>query len=450
MTKIEIISIIRMKSQTMYIGFDDTDSPKGMCTTYLAYKMVNLLKKQKVSFLDFPYLIRFNPNIPWKTRGNGAVGLTISTNNPQKIKQLVKNLIQTYSDTKNGANPGLVFFEEEKIPDELKEFSSKALWKLIHRNDAKKFISKYNLDSFYLGNGQGLVGSIGVIGYKFFDQTFELLSYRNESKFGTKRKIDPKEVKIMQEKTFPETFNNYDDSRDKILISPHGPDPVFYGIRGETPLSLIAASKLIKQHEKLNGYLIFKSNQGTGDHLKNQIDFENFSPYISGKITGTVVVSPTVIKGGHVFFAIRSKNHIFRCAVYKPTRITNIAMNLIIGDRIIIGGGVRKATKNFERLVNIEFINILKLETKRQIVNPFCKKCKKRMKSKGKHQGFQCVKCGNKSSKKSFIKLPREISKTLYIPAVSAHRHLTRPKQRLHTINQKSQFSKKLEWIKKF
>ena len=291
MTKIEISSIIRMKSQTMYIGFDDTDSPKGMCTTYLAYKMVNLLKKQKVSFLDFPYLIRFNPNIPWKTRGNGAVGLTISTNDPQKIKQLVKNLIQRYSDTKNGANPGLVFLEKEKIPDEFKEFSSKALWKLIRRDDAKKFISKYNLDSFYLGNGQGLVGSIGAIGYKFFDQTFELLSYRNESKFGTKRKIDRKEVKTMQEKTFPETFNNYDDSRDKILISPHGPDPVFYGIRGETPLSLIAASKLIKQHEKLNGYLIFKSNQGTGDHLRNQIDFENFSPYTSGTIRNCCSIS---------------------------------------------------------------------------------------------------------------------------------------------------------------
>ena len=120
----------------------------------------------------------------------------------------------------------------------------------------------------------------------------------------------------MQEKTFPETFNNYDESRDKILISPHGPDPVFYGIRGETPFSLIAASKLIKQHEKLNGYLIFKSNQGTGDHLRNQIDFENFSPYTSGTITGTVAVSPTVIKGGHVFFAIKSKDNVFRCAVY--------------------------------------------------------------------------------------------------------------------------------------
>ena len=46
------------------IGFDDTDSPKGMCTTFLAYKIVDLLQKQKTEFLDFPRLIRFNPNIP--------------------------------------------------------------------------------------------------------------------------------------------------------------------------------------------------------------------------------------------------------------------------------------------------------------------------------------------------------------------------------------------------
>ena len=64
MTKIEIPFTNNMKSHTMYVGFDDTDSPKGMCTTYLAYKMVNLLKKEKVTFLDFPNLIRFNPNIP--------------------------------------------------------------------------------------------------------------------------------------------------------------------------------------------------------------------------------------------------------------------------------------------------------------------------------------------------------------------------------------------------
>jgi tRNA(Ile2)-agmatinylcytidine synthase len=439
-----------MQSQIVYIGFDDTDSPNGMCTTYLAYKMVNVLKKQKVTFLDFPNLIRFNPNIPWKTRGNGAVGLTISTSNPQKIKQIIKNLIETYSDTKNGANPGLVFFDKQNIPDEFKQFSSKALWKLIHRDDAKKFILKHNLDSFYLGNGQGLVGAIGVIGYKFFDQTYELLSYRNRSKFGTKREIDHTQVKEMQEKTFPQTFNNYDNDKEKILISPHGPDPVFYGIRGENPSSLISASKLLKPEEKLDGYLIFKSNQGTGDHLKNLINSENFKPYTSGTITGIVIKSPVVIKGGHVFFSIQSKNDIFRCGVYKPTKITDIAKNLIVGDKIKIGGGVRKATKTFQRLINIEFINVLKLEKKYQIINPFCNKCKKRMKSKGQNQGYQCIKCGKKAIKKQVIKIPRLISKKLYIPVISAHRHLTRPKQRLNTINQKNQFSRRIQWISKF
>ena len=156
------------------------------------------------------------------------------------------------------------------------------------------------------------------------------------------------------------------------------------------------------------------------------------------------------MKGGHVFFSVCSGNDIFRCAVYKPTKITNVARNLIIGDRIQIGGGVRKATKTFERLVNIEFINVLELKKKLQTINPVCKKCKKRMKSKGKNQGYQCVKCGRKSKNQQVIELPRLISKTLYVPTISAHRHNTRPRQRLGTINQKNQFSRKIQWINTF
>ncbi|MDH3204612.1 MAG: DNA-binding protein, partial [Nitrosopumilus sp.] len=100
------------------IGFDDTDSPKGMCTTFLAYKIVDLLHKQNTEFLDFPKLIRFNPNIPWKTRGNGAVSIKIKTKNPSKVKQQIKRLVLKYSDIQNGANPGLVFFESDSVPSE--------------------------------------------------------------------------------------------------------------------------------------------------------------------------------------------------------------------------------------------------------------------------------------------------------------------------------------------
>ena len=439
-----------MESKIIHIGFDDTDSPKGMCTTYLAYRMINLLNKENVHFLDFPNLIRLNPNIPWKTRGNGAVGIKISTTKPEKIKKIVRELVNKYADTKNGANPGVVFFEQEKIPKHFSQFSTRALWKLIKRNDAKIFIKKNNLESFHLGNGQGLVGAIGAISYEFSDNTFELLSYRIRSKFGLKRNIDKRLVKKMQEKTFPHTFNSYDNEEEKILISPHGPDPVFFGVRGENPSVLISAAELIKPQEKLDGYLIFKSNQGTGDHLKNKIDVSSFKPFTSGTIEGTVESTPIVLRGGHVFFSINSKNKIINCCVYKPTKITHIAKNLFKGDRILVGGGVRKASKNFDRIFNIEFLKPLQLVKNITHRNPLCKSCSKRMKSKGSNQGFQCSRCGKKSKNKVAIPIPRKIFKKMYIPSVSAHRHLTKPIQRLDKINQKNHFNKNIQWCSKF
>ena len=439
-----------MSKQILHIGIDDTDSPKGMCTTFLAYKIINRLKKENVDFLDFPNLVRFNPNIPWKTRGNGAVGLKISTDNPEKIKNLIKKYVKQYSDVKNGANPGLVFCLDENIPDELSKLSSDAMWKLIHRNYAKKILSKYNFDFFYLGNGQGLVGASSIIGYNFEDQTYELLSYRKSSQFGKKRTIDKLKVKQMQEKTYPNTFNSFDSKKNKVLLMPHGPDPVFYGVRGEDSQTLISASKIIQPDEKLDGYLIFKSNQGTNDHLKNEIDVNSFLPYTSGILNGIVNSKPIVRKGGHVFFRILVQNKIIHCAVYKPTKITNIAKELIVGDNIKVGGGIRKATKTLPRILNLEFIQIIKLEKKFKHVNPFCKKCRKHMKSKGKNQRFQCIHCKNTSMNKTLELIPRSIKKQLYIPDTSAHRHLTKPAQRMNQKPRTEKFNPKSQWIFNF
>lgn len=431
----------------LHIGFDDTDSPKGMCTTFLAYKVVNLLQRENTELLDFPRLIRFNPNIPWKTRGNGAVAIKIKTKNTSKIKNQIIHLVSKYSDIKNGANPGLVFFENDSIPSTFVNFSNLALWQLINRNNAKRFAKKNNLEIFYQGNGQGLVGAIGAIGYYFEDYTFELLSYRKRSKFGKERKISIESVKTMQEKTFPYTFNSFDTKKGRILITPHGPDPVFYGVRGETVDSLVHATKILKSNEKLDGYMIFKSNQGTGDHLKNTLNFKTMKPFASGKITGVVCTSPKTVKGGHVFFKILSEGHEFWCAVYKPTGFSTAASNLIKGDKICIGGGVRKASKNFPRVINLEFIQIVNLEKNFLTSNPLCKKCNKKMKSKGKNQGFQCVRCGKKFTKKTTIEVSRKIQKQLYLPKISAHRHLTRPLQRFDVTNKNIKFDKSLSWF---
>ena len=437
-----------MKNSTViHIGIDDTDSPKGMCTTFLAYKIVKFLEKNKVQFVDYPSLIRFNPNIPWKTRGNGAVRLSIKTNNPKKIKNKITKFVDDYSETKNGANPGLVFYENEIVTPSFHKFSELALWKLISREKAKQFILENKIDSFYLGNGQGLVGAIGAIGYKFSDHTFELLSYRKKSQFGKKRIIAKDSVKNMQSVTFPETFNSYDIESDRALITPHGPDPVFYGIRGENAESVVTASKIVKANEKLDGYMVFKSNQGTSDHLKNELDVNDLRPYTSGFLVGQVCNNPIMMQGGHVFFSIRVKDKKIKCGIYKPTKITTIAQNLILNDKIRIGGGIRKASKNHERIVNVEFLDVMELAKDIRVSNPSCKKCSKKMKSKGSKQGFECTKCGNRSYVKSTSEIPRKIQCKLYLPVMSAHRHLTRPYQRIKKRNRQTRFDTSTPWF---
>ncbi len=127
--------------------------------------------------------------------------------------------------------------------------------------------------------------------------------------------------------------------------------------------------------------------------------------------------------------------------------MTTIASNLLKGDKVCVGGGVRKSSKNFPRIINLEFLDVISLEKNTSLSNPKCKKCNKKMKSKGVDQGFQCIKCGAKASKKITIKNTRKIKNQLYLPQVSAHRHLSRPQQRIGIINKSTKFDSSLSWF---
>src|SRR5579863_3316825 len=437
------------ETSILHIGFDDTDSRKGMCTTFLAYKIVEYLKKEKVKFVDYPYLIRFNPNVPWKTRGNGAVALKIETKKPQLIKKNIVKYIKKYSAVNDGANPGLVFYEHKDLPESFAKFGKMALDRLISRNEAKRFIQNNKLEAYHLGNGQGLIGAIGAIGYDFRDYTFELISYRNKANLQKKREISKDSVEKMQQLTFPRTFNSFDESKNRILIAPHGPDPVFFGVRGEDPDAVIQGASLVQSKEKFYGYMVFRSNQGTGDHLQNEIDIQNLKPFSSGYLVGKIAEKPHTILGGHVFFSIYKNGVMVKCAVYKPTKLTTIAEKLMKGDLVKIGGGIRKSSKKHKQVLNVEFLEILDLKKNIILVNPLCMECKKHMKSKGKNQGYQCSKCGNINMTKVEQEIPRQIRKQFYLPISSAHRHLTRPIQRIGKFNSKIEFNDSKKWFSK-
>ncbi len=431
---------------TLHIGIDDTDSPEGMCTTFLAYKIAGRLRERGAEFLGFPRLVRLNPNIPWKTRGNGAVALKVRTASPSDAKDQVRGLVERYSDTPNGANPGLVFLEGLDVPDALARFSELALWQLVGRGKARRLAAEHGLDFSFRGNGQGLVGAIGAVGYRFGDHTLELLSYRRRRMFGKRRAVSARSVRRMQEEN-PDTFCSFDEKRRRVLITPRGPDPVFCGIRGESAPSLLRAAGTLEAGERLDGHMIFQSNQGTGDHLKNRLGPADLRPYASGTLTGTVAAGPRTARGGHAFFTISLEGGRFGCAVYRPTGMAQAAMGLIPGDRIRVGGGVRRASRNFPRVLNVESMEVLSLARNEVSSNPLCGRCSKSMKSKGAGQGYRCARCGARSAERRTLVVPRRLERRLYLPEISAHRHLSRPAQRAGRINPEPAFSESLPWL---
>lgn len=413
----------------LHIGVDDTDSEYGMCTTYLAYMMVGMLRGEGATFLDLPRLVRLNPNIPWKTRGNGAVSLKVGTDDAPRLKERIADLVGEHAETARGANPGLVFLEGEDVPGDVARFADLALWRLIPRRDARRFAQRHNLESSTLGNGQGLVGSIAALGYRFGDATAELLSYRRSDRMGTRRRVLASSVRRMHD-GIASTFNSYDSRRNRVLITPGGPDPVFYGIRGEDPESLLLAAEMVRADERPAGHLIFKTNQGTGDHLRNRLDLGDIRPYDSGTVSGEVAADPEVGPGGNVFFGVRAGAPVVRCAAYKKSGLAAAASRLAGGDRVIVGGGVRRGARGRPRTLNVEFVRVLGLARSTVPENPACPRCEKRMKSAGRGQGYRCRACGTREQSKVFREAPRRIGTDLYLPDAGSSRHLSRPRQR--------------------
>ena len=428
----------------LHIGFDDTDSANGRCTTHLAYLLADILiKKFKVNFIDFPLLIRLNPNIPLKTRGNGAVCLRIKGKKYEKIKEETVHFIENYSDLENGANPGLAFYENNVISNDLISLSRNAMDTVLSKQLAEKIARKNNIQYYLFKKGYGLVGALSAIGCTLNkDHTYETIAYRKKENIGTTRKIDEYKVKKLNDELFPFTFNNIDFRKNRILIAPHGPDPVFCGIRGEDPTTTSLFFKNLQINEELDGHIIFRSNQGTNLHLTNERRLSKILPFTSGITNCQVITKPNIIQGGHIIFYVKDHfNDILPVAVYEPTRLTRVAALLEIDDKIEIGYGAHIKSNNLKTL-NLEYLIVKELKEILYFKNPICEKCGKNTKSEGKNKGFQCPVCKNKKRNESKIpiKKNRELKCGLYIPDPIAHRHLTKP---LYRYNNEKKYEEK-------
>ncbi|MFX1535281.1 MAG: DUF1743 domain-containing protein [Promethearchaeota archaeon] len=412
--------------EVLHIGIDDTDSLNGMCTTYLAYRLVKLLSKT-CEYVDFPNLIRLNPNIPLKTRGNGAICIRCKVRpvNIPKVKKLVLDEIYSLAHLQSPkTNSGAAFFCGETIPTSLQNFAKRALSEVLSLHETKSLATQLNVELHGWKKGFGVIGALSAIGTPLLhaDYTYELIAYREEEQTG-KRQANYDSV-FEAARTIKRQFNNVDFQNKQVLIFPRGLDPVLCGIRGETPQTVMDFYKKIDILEKPSGIMVFRTNQHTGVHLRPVSSIKELKPYLSALITGTVV-KPPIYCNKHEFFAISDETGKIDCAVYEPTKqFRQICSHLIIGDKITVGGGIRA----YPRTINVEFLYTNSLIP--IFSNPVCPLCKKSLSSQGRGKGYKCKKCKARYKEDEIPKIqkirPIEEGK-IYLPPSCAHRHLTKP-----------------------
>ena len=409
----------------MIIGLDDTDSRDGMCTTYLAAVLIEKLKTYG-SLKDYPLLIRLNPNIKYKTRGNAALAIDIELNDKKvtkKVKELVIELVEkmaVFSD--ENTNPGIVFIENttEVMKNDLAILSLRAVQDVLEIREVEELLSLHDIDYKGYKNGRGLIGALAAAGFALCglpDFTYELIAYREQKNWGSLRRIDEESVWAADAATHPDTWDSVDIVNKRIVFAPHSPDPILFGIRGNSEEAVRRAFSMIRS-EPVERHIVYKTNQNTDMHLiRAKIhEVRDDRSYI---LEGIISKPPKTITGGHIIYELAENGSSIECAAFEPTKgFRRITRELREGDEVTVFGSVKEKTLNLEK-INIKSLNMQELR------NPVC--CGKRMKSMGKGQGKRCEKCGSVSREQVSETVSRNISPGFYEVPPCARRHLAKP-----------------------
>ncbi|MFQ5552973.1 MAG: DUF1743 domain-containing protein [Thermoplasmata archaeon] len=433
---------------TVYVGLDDTDSRRAMCTTYVATELLARFHELGWDLLGYPRLVRLNPNIPWKTRGNGALCLRFGhgAGSPHLVgafqgwtakayasgggRAPSETLYRVAQDTvldladldEPDTQPGLVV-TRERPPESL---YWKAVRDVVSPAEIAQDLARADF-TFSPKGARGLIGALAALAWRPHDRTFEVLAYRESRRWGTPREVAAADVADLDGR-FPRTFNNYDPEVDHVAIAPRSPCPVLLGIRGERPAELPLALATLRG-EPLDRWLLFETNQGTDDHLVDR-RVEELRPHTSAILEGRVGDPPRTVRGGHVVFSLHDGAEV-DCVAYEPSKsFRRVVRRLRPWDQIRVSGSIRSepVAINLERLEVVDLaVDSVKLE------NPRCPRCARSMKSAGRGAGYRCRRCRIRAGPEEarWVPLGRGLPRGLYEPPVSARRHLSKPLKRL-------------------
>ncbi|MEB3779535.1 MAG: tRNA(Ile)(2)-agmatinylcytidine synthase [Desulfurococcales archaeon] len=415
------------------VGFDDIDSEWGGCTTHLTGLFLYHIRS-KVKLLDYPLLVRLNPNIPWKTRGNAATALHLDYyGDPRELYELAVWMVEEYTrdrDDWDVKRPGVIVYPGDPHSNpRLRWLYRKALRDVITIDVVRSILDKSK--ALYHG-GRGIIGAtagIGALGVGE-DYTFELIAYRRPEMIGEERCLLEDEAIRIESLAPTCTFNNVDWLTGRLAAAPRGPDPVLAGFRGDCPDMLKAYRRVLCEEPSF--WVLYRSNQHTDPH--DSLLTPRLTIYNTGTLKARITRWPRVISGGHVVVRASTEwGEDVDIIFYRETNpLPRIGRLLAPGDEVRVLGGVKPYTHNGVKTFAVEKLWVDKVATIYKAMSPRCPRCGSRMKSAGTGKGYKCPKCGytDKNARSIKIRLSRELIPGVYTPKEGRLGHLVMPRWR--------------------
>ena len=409
-----------LRPSVTVIGLDDTDSrERGMCTTYVATRVAAALRLRGAQVKHIR-LLRLNPAVEHKTRGNAALAI-VTEASAETALSTTKSVIEelaVFQDERT--HPGIVV-AEEPISEAVQEFGRRAIRELLDLEAAEAAIQSAGYLSAGWKDERGKIGALSAIGASAAREewTYEYIAYREPDRWGTPRDVDLDSVFDAADAYYPAAWDTVDRGENEAVCIPNAPGPILYGIRGDDPHTVARLAADIDA-EPVHAQALFETNQGTDVHL-GETAIEEAEDGRAYRVTGEVVDAPTTKAGGHVFVEIEDGTGRLPCVAFEPTkRFRDRVRALQVGDEITAVGEVGDGTLKLEKFAVRDLVETVP-------VNPTCPTCDRRMESAGAGQGYRCRDCDTTAATKELTPIERDLEVGWYEVPPCARRHVAKP-----------------------
>ncbi|MFB6281058.1 MAG: DUF1743 domain-containing protein [Haloferacaceae archaeon] len=405
------------------VALDDTDSrERGMCTTYLA-ALVGARIADAGGRVDRHLLVRLNPAVEHKTRGNAALAVHTDLD-PGRAFDLAAGLVDRHAEAADArTSPGLVVAPGDPgaVPADVASFARGAVRDHHALADAVALVERAGYRDRGWAGGRGRIGALAAVGaWRAFDEwTYERIAYRTPDRRGTPRTVDGASVRAAADAGYPDAWDTVDRVEGEAVCVPATPGPVLHGVRGDDPTTVERVSGAIDA-EPVARAVTFVTNQGTDAHLRAAAlgAVRDGRAY---RVDGTVVAGPETRAGGHTFVTLGDGDDRLDAVAFEPTkRFRDRVRALRPGDEVTACGEVAEGTLKLEKFA-------VRALDRTERTTPDCPDCGRSMASAGRDQGYRCRDCGTAAPGKVRRRVERDLDPGWYEVPPCARRHVAKP-----------------------